>query len=370
MRRMTHSTPATDRGTDRRRFLQGAGGSLLAAVVPLRAPFLAAESAAAAGGFARAAPLGEPQGDGPRAARGRLVVSTWNFGRAANGAAWDVLAGGGSHPLDACETGVRVVEADPDVSSVGYGGLPNAQGVVELDANVIRGDTLACGAVAGLRGIKHPVSVARLVLETTPHVLLVGQGALEFAKGHGFPEEDLLTPGSRAAWEKWKAGRAAAAEPWERAEAKQTHGAPDEDHDTIGMIALDGGRLATAVTTSGLAWKLPGRVGDSPITGAGSACDDTVGAVVSTGVGEEVIRFGASTAILEGMRRGLSPRRAVREVLGRMHALHDRLGRAPGVAFLVVGRGGAVYGGVIHSDFQYAYTDDDGTRLIEAERLA
>jgi N4-(beta-N-acetylglucosaminyl)-L-asparaginase len=297
-------------------------------------------------------------------------VSTWDFGVAANAAAWQVLARGGAHPLDACEAGVRVVEADPAVSSVGYGGLPNAAGVVELDANVIRGDTLACGAVAGLRGVKHPVSVARKVMETTSHVLLTGAGAREFATRMGFPDEDLLTPSAREAWERWRAGRAAAAEPWERREAKQASGAPDEDHDTIGMIALDGGRLATAVTTSGLAWKLPGRVGDSPITGAGSACDDTVGAVVSTGVGEEVIRFGASTAILEGLRRGLSPRRAAREVLQRMAALHARQDRAPGVAFLVVGRGGAVYGGVIHSAFQYAYTDADGTRLIEAERVA
>ncbi|MHC5209483.1 MAG: N(4)-(beta-N-acetylglucosaminyl)-L-asparaginase [Planctomycetota bacterium] len=367
---MTRRLHVTGFPPDRRRFLKGAGGSLLAAFVPLAVPRPGAASAGTHAESVEAEVAPEPQGDGPRATRGRLVVSTWNFGRAANGAAWEVLARGGAHPLDACEAGVRVVEADPEVTSVGYGGLPNAAGVVELDANVIRGDTLACGAVAGMRGVKHPVSVARLVMETTPHVLLTGLGAREFATRHGFPDEDLLTERSRAAWEKWTAGRAGAAEPWERAGAKQTQGEPREDHDTIGMIALDGGRLATAVTTSGLAWKLPGRVGDSPIVGAGSACDDTVGAVVSTGVGEEVIRFGASTAILEGMRRGLSARRATRDVLARMKALHDRQGVTPGVAFLVVSRGGEVYGGQIHSGFEYAYTDEDGTRLIEGERLA
>jgi N4-(beta-N-acetylglucosaminyl)-L-asparaginase len=293
------------------------------------------------------------------------VASTWSFGQAANAQAWRVLEAGGQ-PLDACEAGVQVSEADPSITSVGYGGLPNAEGVVELDASVMRGDTLECGAVAALRGFLHPVSAARAVMERTRHVLLVGEGAARFARAQGLLEQDLLTPESRQAWEAWKVRQAAgAAEPWER--ERLAVAGRDHDHDTIGMIVADRGRLATAVTTSGLAWKLPGRVGDSPIIGAGSYCDDEAGAAVSTGVGEEVIRVGGCVSIVEGLRRGLTPRRAGLAVLQRVRRAMARAGRSGDVAFIVASREGEVWGGCLVPGFQYALTGDDGARLVTGE---
>ena len=342
----------------RREFLHDASGALI----------VGALGKAAAAVPAPAVQGGVPDARGPR---DRLVVSTWWFGLAANGAAWDALRAEGAHPLDAVEAGVRLPEADPEVNSVGYGGLPNADGVVQLDASVMRGDTLGCGAVASLENILHPVSVARRVMEQTPHVLLVGPGALAFARAQGFEEQDMLAPKAKQAWEEWKAARAKAgaqgaalAAPFEVARATAL------DHDTIGMIALDRGRFATAVTTSGLAWKLPGRVGDSPIVGAGSYCDDQVGAAVSTGVGEEVIRTGGCVSIVEGMRRGLPPRRACIEVLHRIRRAQQALGRQGDVAFIAVSRGGEVWGGSLLKGFEYAYTDGDGTRKIAGEVIA
>ena len=354
-------------GIKRREFLHDASGALLAGCVGAGALAGNARAAAAAGPGPQAeGDSGRPDARGPR---DRLVVSTWWFGVAANGAAWEALRREGAHPLDAVEAGARVAEADPEVNSVGYGGLPNAEGVVQLDASVMRGDTLGCGAVASLENVLHPISVARLVMERTPHVLLVGPGALAFARAQGFEEQDLLSPKAKEAWEQWKAqrgqpGARAAAEPFEVARASSL------DHDTIGMIALDGGRFATAVTTSGLAWKLPGRVGDSPIIGAGSYCDDLVGAAVSTGVGEEVIRTGGCVAIVEAMRRGLPPRRASIDVLHRIRRAQDALGRQGDVAFIAVSRGGEVWGGSLLPGFEYAYTDGDGTRRIQGEVVA
>ena len=353
----------------RREFLHDASGALLVGCVGGGA---LGKAAAAAGAPAPAGQGGRPDARGPR---DRLVVSTWWFGLAANGAAWEALRADGAHPLDAVEAGVRLPEADPEVNSVGYGGLPNAEGVVQLDASVMRGDTLGCGAVAALENILHPVSVARLVMERTPHVLLVGPGALEFARAQGFQEQDMLAPKARQAWEQWKAerersgtagtaGTGLGTEPFEVARASSL------DHDTIGMIALDRGRFATAVTTSGLAWKLPGRVGDSPIVGAGSYCDDPVGAAVSTGVGEEVIRTGGCVSIVEAMRRGLPPRRAAIDVLHRIRRAQQALGRKGDVAFIAVSRGGEVWGGSLLPGFEYAYTDADGTRRIAGEVIA
>jgi N4-(beta-N-acetylglucosaminyl)-L-asparaginase len=215
--------------------------------------------------------------------------------------------------------------------------------------------------------VLHPISVARLVMERTKHVLLVGEGALRFARAMGIEEQDLLTPKAREAWDKWRAGEGQQLEPWEQAMLHAKSGRPGTDHDTIGMIALDNGRLATAVTTSGLAFKVPGRVGDSPIVGAGSYCDDDVGAAVSTGVGEEVIRTGGCVSIVESMRRGLTPRRAVAEVLARIRRSMAAGGRTGQVAFLVLSRGGEVFGGALQPGFQYAFTDGGGSRLVDGE---
>ncbi|KPL13723.1 MAG: hypothetical protein AMS26_13325, partial [Bacteroides sp. SM23_62] len=207
---------------------------------------------------------------------GPAIISTWKHGMAANAAAWEHLDAGGS-VLDAVEAGVKVCEADPNVSSVGLGGFPDSSGEVTLDACIMGPDGDA-GAVACLKNILHPVSVARLVMEETPHVMLVGEGALEFALNRGFQKTNLLTPEAKKAWEKWKKNR----------ETGDTLGT---GHDTIGMVALDaGGDLAGACTTSGLSYKLPGRVGDSPIVGAGLYVDNEVGAAAATGLGELVMK--------------------------------------------------------------------------------
>ncbi len=349
-----------------RRELLASGGALLAAAT--LSGCASPGPAPPAGGRLAGARL-QPAGGLP--ARARRVVSTWWFGREANAAAWERLLAGGS-PLDACETGVGVTEADPAVTSVGLGGLPNAEGVVELDASVMRGDTLQCGGVAALQGCLHPVTVARLVMERTPHVLLVGEGAEAFARRHGVPQQDLLTPGSRQAWEEWRSRKSSGAhEPWEAARAAAAAAAgQDHDHDTIGMIVADNGRLATAVSTSGLSWKLPGRVGDSPLIGAGAYCDDEAGAAVSTGVGEEVIRVGGCVSIVESLRRGRTPRRAGLEALARVRRAEARAGRTGDVAFLVCSRDGEVWGGALTSDFHFVVTDSDGTRLLLGEVLA
>ena len=187
------------------------------------------------------------------------VISTWQHGLAANEAAWKILSGGG-RALDAVEAGVRVSESDPDESSVGLGGLPDASGEITLDA-CIMDEHGNCGSVAYLKGIENPISVARLVMEKTRHVMMVGQGAQEFALAHGFVKRDLHTTKSKQEYEKWKA---------EHPDAIKTGQINVENHDTIGMVAIDkNGNLSGACTTSGLAWKLPGRVGDSPIIGAG-----------------------------------------------------------------------------------------------------
>jgi len=289
--------------------------------------------------------------------RTRVIVSTWKMGRAANEVAWTTLVDGAGHPLDACEAGVRVTEADPTTTSVGYGGRPNADGVVELDSSIMRGDTLECGSVAALQNIRHPVTVARAVMEQTPHVLLVGDGALQFARGLGIEEQEMLTEASREAWEAWKLSQSA-----ERA-------AVEEDHDTIGMIAMEGGQFAMAVTTSGWAYKLPGRVGDSPIIGAGGYCDDEAGACVATGDGEEMIRSCASFAVVEAMRRGAHPEEACADVLGRI--ARKAGSRKPSVALLAVDRRGRVGARSLRADFHYALSDDEvGTVVLHAQALA
>jgi N4-(beta-N-acetylglucosaminyl)-L-asparaginase len=251
-----------------------------------------------------------------------LVVSTWPFGKTANDAAWALLAAGGS-ALDAIEAGARRVEADPSVTSVGYGGRPNSKGVVELDAAVMDGAAGRCGCVAALQGIAHPVSVARKVMENTPHVFLAGDGARDFALAHGFKSQDLLTPESKEAWQEW---------------VRRGHSTPG--HDTLGILAIDSrGNIGGACTSSGIAYKLPGRVGDSPIIGAGLYVDNNVGAATATGVGEEAIRISASFLIVEQMRSGKPPLEACREAVDRVIKNHS-VRNVPSIAFLAVTKRG------------------------------
>lgn len=233
-----------------------------------------------------------------------LVIATWNVPLATAGA-WKVLDGGG-HALDAIEQGCRVEEANAEGQSVGIGGLPDRDGNVTLDACIMneKGDY---GAVVYLQNIKHPISVARKVMEDTPHVLMAGDGAEKFAYESGFKGEDLLTEASRKAWEKWK----------ETSQYKPVINI--ENHDTIGMLAIDkNGNLSGGCTTSGLAYKMAGRVGDSPIIGAGLFVDNEIGAATATGLGEEVLKTVGSFLIVELMRQGKSPQEACEIAIDRI----------------------------------------------------
>lgn len=282
-----------------------------------------------------------------------LVISTWNHGLAANGPAWEILSHGGS-ALDAVEAGVRLIESDPENSSVGIGGAPDREGNVSLDACIMdhKGN---CGAVAALEGIENPISVARKVMEETPHVMLVGKGALEFAKSQGFEEKNLLTAKSKLKWEKW---------------LKTSKYQPIiniENHDTIGMLALDSkGNLSGSCTTSGLAYKLRGRVGDSPIIGAGLFVDNEVGAACATGLGEAIIRIAGSSIVVELMRHGYSPKDACKEAVQRIIKIH---GKDAGfqVGFLALNKAGEYGGYSLFSQFDFAITHKSKNELVFTE---
>jgi len=289
-----------------------------------------------------------------------IVISTWPFGLKANAAAWVILAGGGA-ALDAVEAGATQCEDDPSEHSVGLGGYPDASGEVTLDASIMD-HTGRCGAVACLHRIKNAARVARLVMERTPHVMLVGEAATRFAIAQGLPETNLLTEAAREAFLQWKFRHAQAA-----AEAP----AKKDSHDTLGILALDAaGHLAGACTTSGMAFKLPGRVGDSPLIGAGLYVDGQVGAATATGVGEEMIKVCASHAIVENLRRGMEPVYAIREVLHRVMARRD--GNADTDVSLLALRLDGVYAGASlrrETNFRFAVTDASQSRLYDAPSL-
>ena len=268
-------------------------------------------------------------------AGGARVVSTWDFGVPANQAAWKVLAQGGS-ALDAVEAGARWAESELCNPTVGHCGNPDRDGVLSLDASIMDGDG-RCGAVAALVDILHPVSVARKVMENSPHVLLVGEGAQQFAVQQGFERRHLLTPQAEAAWREWL--KTEKYQPQINAERRSIPGNSD-NHDTIGMLALDArGKLAGACTTSGMAWKLHGRVGDSPIIGAGLYVDNEVGAATASGVGEEMIRNAASL-VVELMRQGRSPAQACREAIDRVVRKRPEASRTLQVCFLAMNKQG------------------------------
>lgn len=283
-----------------------------------------------------------------------MVISTWKHGIPANEAAWKILKANG-RALDAVEQGVRVPEADPNVKSVGYGGLPDRDGHLTLDACII--DEFGnCGSVAYIEYIMHPTSVARKVMENTPHVMLVGRGALKFALDNGFKKENLLTEDSKKLWLEWK---------------KKENYKPDdiEIHDTIGMLAIDNkGNLSGACTTSGLAWKYNGRVGDSPIIGAGLYVDNEVGGACSTGVGESVIKICGSFLIVELMRNGASPQEACEKAVRRI-ASKQKLDKNFQVAFLALNKKGEIGAYSYAKGFQYALYIDDNNKLYDSEHL-
>lgn len=288
------------------------------------------------------------------------VVSTWDFGVAANHAAWEILARNG-RALDAVEAGARVPEGDLRNHSVGRAGYPDRDGHVTLDASIMD-EHGNCGAVAALEHIAHPISVARRVMEKTPHVLLVGDGALQFAIEQGFPKEELLTPESEKAWREWL--KTASYKAVVNGEVKSYEAKPDgvrgdaRNHDTLGMLAIDAhGNLSGACTTSGMAWKLHGRVGDSPIIGAGLYVDNDVGAATSTGVGEEVIRNVGSFLVVELMRQGRSPEAACREAVTRIIKRKPEVMKDTQVGFLALSKQGEVGAWAIQKGFSYAVCD-------------
>lgn len=290
-----------------------------------------------------------------RAASGSRVVSTWDFGVGANQVAWKTLATGGS-ALDAVEAGARWAESDLCNPTVGRCGNPDRDGVLSLDASIMDGDG-RCGSVAALSDIAHPVSVARRVMEQTPHVMLVGEGAQQFAVQQGFERRKLLTPEAEKAWREWL--KTAQYTPEINAERRSRPG-DSSNHDTLGMLAIDAqGRLAGACTTSGMAWKMHGRVGDSPIIGAGLYVDNEVGAATASGVGEEMIRNAASFLVVELMRQGRSPAEACREAIARVVRKRPEASKTLQVCFLALNKHGEVGAYALHRGFVYAVCDND-----------
>jgi len=282
-----------------------------------------------------------------------MVISTWNHGYEANEAAWKVIDAGGS-AVDAVEQGVRVPEADPENLSVGYGGLPDRDGHVTLDACIMKGNG-ECGSVTYLEHIKHPISVARLVMEKTPHVILSGDGALQFALSNGFVKENLLTEKAKNAWEEWLV----------KAEYEPVINI--ENHDTIGMLAIDkSNNIAGACTTSGAAYKMHGRVGDSPIIGAGLYADNDVGAATATGMGELVLKTLGSFLMVELMRNGYSPQEACEEGIKRIvEKIPDY--KKFQIGYLTVDKAGDTGAFAIHKGFNYALFREGKFELIDSD---
>jgi len=273
-----------------------------------------------------------------------LVIATWNVPNATE-AAFELLKNGGS-ALDAVEQGCRVEEANAQGQSVGIGGLPDRDGNVTLDACIMNsnGDY---GAVVYLQNIKHPISVARKVMEETPHVIMAGSGAEKFAVSQGFVRENLLTPASEKAWKEWLV------------EAQYKPIINIENHDTIGMLALDqNGDIAGGCTTSGLAYKMAGRVGDSPIIGSGLFIDNEIGGATATGLGEEVLKTVGSFLIVELMRQGRSPQQACEEAIGRIVSKNKNY-KDFQVGYIAVNKKGEVGYYSIHEGFSATcYTGD------------
>lgn len=288
-----------------------------------------------------------------------IVISTWKHGLPANEAAWQILSAGGNS-LDAVESGVRVPEADPEVITVGYGGIPDANGKVTLDA-CIMDEKGRAGSVSYLQNIKHPISVARLVMEKTPHVMLSGKGALRFALDNGFKKENLLTPEMKRAWKKWKK------EKKEFSTKINIENQLLDNHDTIAMLAIDReGRISGACTTSGMAYKMPGRVGDSPIIGAGLFVDGEVGGAAATGSGELVMKTLGSFLVVEFMRHGKSPGEACEEAVKRIakkipdYQQHQ-------VGFIALNKFGEYGSYCIQPGFNFALKTENKTELVEVE---
>jgi N4-(beta-N-acetylglucosaminyl)-L-asparaginase len=325
------------------------------------------EPRAVSGAQPTAGPKGAPavRPSTARAAGGPVAISSAN-GLAAVEKAMGLMQQS-VDPLDAAIAGVNLVEEDPNDTSVGYGGLPNEEGVVELDAAVMHGPTHRCGAVASLRGIKYPSRVAKLVMERTDHILLVGEGALRFARAHGFTEENLLTDKAREIWLRWKE-TLSDKDDWLPADDEVAQALREQvkkrDTGTIHLSALDAaGNFGSVTTTSGLAFKIPGRVGDSPIIGAGLYTDNEVGSCGSTGRGEANLANLCCYQVVESMRHGMSPQEACLDVCRRIaeHTHEKRLlkdGKPDfNVSFYAINKAGQYGGAALHKGVNFAIHD-------------
>ena len=298
--------------------------------------------------------LGSEQAGG----KGPIIVHTWDFKLPVNQAGMKVFEKGGS-ALDAVEGGIRVVEEDPNTTSVGRGGYPDRDGHLTLDACVMDSDGGA-GSVMAIEHIMHPISVARRVMEKTPHVQLVGEGALMFAIEQGFPKEDLLTDGAKKAYKEWLL------------QSKYKPPVGEGNHDTIGLLAMDkDGNLAGGCSTSGLAWKMRGRVGDSPIIGAGLYVDNEIGGATSTGLGEAVIKVAGSFLVVEAMRNGKSPQEACELAVKRILAKQPKYKSEGGffVGFLAMSKQGEIGAFAKGKGFQYSLYKDGVNKVVDADYL-
>jgi isoaspartyl peptidase/L-asparaginase-like protein (Ntn-hydrolase superfamily) len=282
-----------------------------------------------------------------------LVISTWRHGLAANEEAMKVIMDGG-RAVEAVEAGVKIPEADPDNLSVGLGGLPDRDGKVTLDA-CIMDEFGNCGSVCFLEHIVHPISVARLVMDDTPHIMLAGSGALQFALENGFEKKNLLTEKAKKAWEEWKIN------------SKYQPVPNIENHDTIGLIAIDKkGNLSGACTTSGMAFKIRGRVGDSPIIGAGLYVDNEIGGATATGTGELVIRTVGTFLVVELMRHGRSPQEACEEAVRRIAKSNIPDIKNHQVGYIAVNKTGETGAFCLQPGFNYAVHKDGKNELIDS----
>ncbi len=282
-----------------------------------------------------------------------LFVSTWPFGKAANERSLEVFENGGS-VLDAVEMGIHVPEADASNASVGLGGIPNAEGVVQLDACIMDGEGQRAGSVAGIEDILHPISVARRVMDETKHVMLVGEGARQFALSQGFEKVNLLTEDQRQKWEKWR---------------EDQHKA--DNHDTIALLGVDAsGHIAGGCSTSGWGYKLPGRVGDSPILGSGLYVDGQVGAAGATGLGENVMRYCASFLVVEYMRQGLHPEEACMAAIKRVVAADPRPVEDLHINFVALDKQGRYGAAGTNEGFKYAVTYPGYSEVLEGAALS
>jgi len=290
--------------------------------------------------------------ENPNSLKGHpMVISTWNHGMPANEAAMAVLKKGGK-AIDAVEAGVRIPEADPEAMSVGLGGLPDREGKVTLDA-CIMDETGNCGSVSFLQHIKHPISVARKVMDDTPHVMLSGEGALKFALEKGFTKEVLLTEKAKRQWKDWLK------------DSKYKPIINVENHDTIGLLALDQqGDISGACTTSGLSWKMHGRIGDSPVIGAGMYVDNEVGGCCATGVGEAVLKTLGSFLIVELMRQGASPQEACEEGIARI--VKNQNYKDMQIGYLAINKTGEHGAYAVHPWFNYALHQEGKNRMIDS----